>query len=97
MSNGSLKFGSVTVPYGAVKNVNKRTIQGFATDTDKHRVNGSGEFYYDFDLFQEYYGTTDYADKWIMAALSSTNAQLTRGNGNFNGISAEARVGKFSC
>lgn len=94
-ASGNLDFGGSSIAYNSVENMNGRTIKGFSTSTDSHRVNGSGEFYQDFDMFQEYYGTTSYADEWVSAALSQTRTQFTNGNANFAPSEDEARIRKL--
>ena len=95
-ATGSLEYSGSSISYTQVENKNGRTIQGFSTGTSKHRVNGEGEFYKDFDMFQEYYGTTKYADEWVLAAISKSSTQFSNGNANFQGSADEARVRKSS-
>jgi hypothetical protein len=40
---------------------------------------------------------TDYADKWVTAALTGTDARLQRGNADFSLYGNDGRVGKYSC
>lgn len=80
----------------STNNKNGRTIRGFSTDDSKHRVNGSGEYYKDYAAFVEYYGATDYADKWVTAAFTGTNARLNGGNADFTSYGDDGRVGKYT-
>jgi hypothetical protein len=40
---------------------------------------------------------TDYADKWVMAALTGTDARLARGNADFSIYGDDGRIGECSC
>lgn len=94
---GTIRVNNIPYDYSYTvesDNFNARTIQGFSTGVDKHRQFGTGDFYPDFQVFQDYYGSTTYADKMVTAALTGTNAGLTRGNQNYSGLDDEARVGK---
>ena len=67
-------------------NKNARTLQGFSTTAvDKMKSAITGQYYPDFATFLDYYGDTDYADKWVMAAASgnSTNFSTDKGNADF--------------
>ena len=99
-ANGSADVNGVAYEYSytiATDNFNARTIQGFATNTNKHRVFGKAEndFYIDFQHFQDYYGATDYADRLVTAALTGTNAGLSRGNQDYRNLEDVARVGTY--
>ncbi len=85
-----------TITYTSSVNKNGRSIQGFSTNANKHRKNQdpSGPFYEDFDMFQSYYGATDYADKYIKAALSGSPTGFPKnGNADFSAADADAREG----
>jgi hypothetical protein len=69
-------------------NKNDRTIQKFSTDAAKVMKNcddGSDCYHDDFQKFINYYGDTDYGDKWIIAAAEGLSTEFTsnRGNANF--------------
>jgi hypothetical protein len=92
---GTINLGGLDIAYDSIENINGRNIQGFSTNTDKHRINGEGAFYPDFNMFQEYYGTTSYADDWIVAALSKGATEgFSNGSANFKSYSDQGRVRK---
>ncbi|GAX12063.1 hypothetical protein FisN_8Lh165 [Fistulifera solaris] len=70
---GSLSMSGTTLDYTAVANKNARTIRGFSTNDARHRVESNPDqaYYKDMQMFVDYYGSSDYADKWIMAALAN--------------------------
>jgi hypothetical protein len=43
-------------------------------------------------MFQAYYGTTNYADDWIMAALNAGSTDASNGSANFRSSSDDARA-----
>lgn len=67
-------------------NKNFRTIQMFSTEAFKAMKNCPDSsiecFYDDFQLFVDYYGDTDYGNKWINAAANGTNTGFKTGRGN---------------
>jgi hypothetical protein len=79
----------------ASDNKNARTIYGFASNDSKYKRKDTGEYYPDFKKFVDYYGSTDYGDKLIRAALSGTNAGLQRGNADFTGLDFNARSSMY--
>lgn len=75
-----------SLDYTAVVNKNGRTIKGFSKGDARHRVesNPQQEYYKDMGMFVDYYGSSDYADKWIMAALSGGSTGFSGlGDANF--------------
>jgi hypothetical protein len=40
---------------------------------------------------------TDYADKWVTAALTGTDARFQRGNADFSLYGDDGRIGTCSC
>ena len=96
---GSLQVNGQTVTYTAVENTNGRTIQGLSLKVDRHRpANADGSesstnpYFPDFQKFVDYYGTPEYADKWISAAFLGQNAGLARGNADFSSIGDDGRI-----
>ena len=62
-------------------NNNDCTIQGFFPFAEtKKKTFGNGCPYAYVTRFVQYYGSTDYADKYIMATFSGTNAGLASDN-----------------
>jgi hypothetical protein len=57
----------------------------------------SSDYYKDFAAFVEYYGVTDYADKWVTAALTGTDARFQRGNADFSLYGDDGRIGTCRC
>lgn len=88
---------SVPIPYQydvATGNTNGRSLQYFsATANTTMRPDSTSPYYSDFQKFLNYYGNTDYGDRWIMAALdgTATNFASGRGNANFANSSFAAR------
>ena len=83
-----------TLDYTAVVNKNGRTIQGFSTNDARHRVesNPEQEYYKDMAMFVEYYGSSDYANKWILGALNGGSTGFSgNGNADFSVLDDSAR------
>lgn len=78
-------------------NSNGRTIQGFSTGADtRMRKFGqsTNDYYVDFQKFFDYYGTFDYADVWISAALAGEDANFPgKGDAAFSRYGIAGRVG----
>lgn len=97
-ASGSITIDGIGTPFEyayspTLDNDNGRTIKGFSTGADtKMRVNGSGNYYVDFQKFFDYYGRFDYADHWIQTAFSGTLADFPLGWADFSGKSAAARA-----
>lgn len=97
---GNLTVDGQTVAYTAVSNTNARTIQGFSTGANTrmrpanpdNSASTSNPYFPDFQKFVDYYGTYDYADKWISAALLGERADLSNINVNFANLEPIARV-----
>jgi hypothetical protein len=98
-ASGSLNvdgIGDISYSYDPkTKNVNKRTIQGFSTGAEQKMYRCENCPYYTYRKFRDYYGTFDYADKWINAAFDGTSTTFSNGNGNFATIGFPGRTGKF--
>ncbi len=94
--SGSIKISGKTIDYTSVANKNGRTIKGFSTKDEKHHVdsNPDQDYYADMAMFVEYYGSSDYGDKWVTAALSGTSTSFTsgRGDADFSKLDDEGRV-----
>ena len=88
MSKGELTLES---PTGAVlgkftysydnrdDNNNLITIQKLSTSASTTMKGPDGAFYKEFEVFREYYGDTNYGDKWIAAAKAKTNTAFSSG------------------
>jgi Low iron-inducible periplasmic protein len=76
----------------ATGNMNGRTLKYFSSKAEeKMRPDGSGEYFPDFKLFVDYYGTATYADQLIMAAFLKSTTSFSNGNQNFAGSEFDAR------
>jgi hypothetical protein len=76
-----------TYTYDPVEDTyNGRTMQGLSTQLDM--TFGHSKH---FEKFEIYYGTTDYADAWIEAALNGTATDFSLGNANFTTFDALLR------
>ena len=98
-ANGTLTVAGVAnVAYTydiAENNDNGRTLQGFSTSAQKKmRVNGNGAFYDDFQKFLDYYGDSDYSDKFALAALAGNSLSIGGKTFDFSSYDFEARAGK---
>ncbi|GKY92512.1 hypothetical protein MPSEU_000221500 [Mayamaea pseudoterrestris] len=94
-AGGDLTANGKTVPYTSVVNTNARTIRGFSINANERyrpAEDTSNPFFPDFQKFVDYYGTYDYADKWISGALLGEDAGLKNGNVDFASIDPAARV-----
>lgn len=96
---GTIQVDGQTITYTAVENTNGRTIQGFSLKVDRMRpANADGSesstnpFFPDFQKFVDFYGTPEYADKWISGAFLGQNAGLTKGNADFSAVGDAARI-----
>jgi hypothetical protein len=99
-ASGSLNVdgidGDISYSYDpTTKNVNKRTIQGFSTGAEQKMYRCENCPYNTYRKFRDYYGTFDYADKWINAAFDGTSTTFSNGNGNFASYGFPGRTGKF--
>ena len=75
-------------------NVNERTIEGFSTkaSTRMRPDQATAPYFPDFQKFVDYYGTPDYADKWVTSAFDGTSTGFTRGNADFSTYDFEGRA-----
>ena len=73
-----------------------RTLQGFSTGAQAKMYDGCpGCPYRHYEMFYDYYGDFDYADKWVSAALGGTDMSFTSGKfgpNAFSGMHVDARV-----
>mmetsp|Transcript_55071 Transcript_55071/g.133798 ORF Transcript_55071/g.133798 Transcript_55071/m.133798 type:complete len:512 (-) Transcript_55071:94-1629(-) len=77
--------GSIQYTYNPLSdNNNKRTIQGFSTGAEEKMNQCTNCPYKTFKMFRDYYGSSDYADKWVTAAFDGRPTQLTNGNADFS-------------
>lgn len=73
--------------YDAVRDTyNGRTMQGMSTELDM--TFGHSKH---FGKFEIYYGTTDYANTWIEAALDGAATDFSKGNADFTAFDARHR------
>jgi hypothetical protein len=54
-------------------NKNSRTLQSLSTNASISMKGPDGKYYTEFQLFYDYYGDTNYGDKWITAAYKKQN------------------------
>lgn len=80
-------------------NLNGRTIQGFSvTALFEMRLDGDGGEYFEiFQKYVDYYGTSDYGNQWVTAALTNGETTLERGNANFEDYADDGREGALIC
>jgi len=94
--DGAVSIGATSYEYTYDKlenNKNGRTIKGFSTAVAKKMLECTNCPYFDAEMFHDYYGDSDYGDKWVQAALSGSRTQFTsgRGNADFSLYSFEGR------
>ena len=84
--------GSVLEPV-AIANKNGRTLQDFSTSAQsKMYMCGARCPYKQFDIFYQYFGHFDYADRWVTAALRGFATDfIGDGNANFSVANTETR------
>jgi Low iron-inducible periplasmic protein len=77
--------GSVGYTYNPLTdNNNGRTIQGFSTEADEKMNTCANCPYKTFKMFRDYYGASDYADKWVTAAFAGEATNFNNGNADFS-------------
>jgi hypothetical protein len=77
--------GTVQYTYNPLTdNVNRRTLQGFSTSAEERMNQCANCPYKTFKMFRDYYGSSDYADKWVTAAFDGTATSFTNGNADFS-------------
>jgi hypothetical protein len=85
--------GGATMTASRVTHKNGRTLQGFSTNAQGKMYDGCpGCPYKDYLMFYDYYGTFDYANQWVVAALEGrdfTNRGLVQ---RFSSVDAIGRV-----
>jgi hypothetical protein len=54
-------------------NKNTRTLKSLSTNAVTSMKGPDGKYYTEFQLFYDYYGDTNYGDKWITAAYKKQN------------------------
>jgi hypothetical protein len=62
-----------------VDNYNNVTLQGFSTNAAVSMKGPSGVYYDEYKQFLDYYGDTDYGDKWVMAAANRNKTGFKTG------------------
>lgn len=76
-------------------NVNGRTIQKFSTKAFSEMWNCTHCPYDTFEKFVKYYGTTDYGDQWVVAALEGAETSFDNGNADFRTEAKAVRAGEY--
>ncbi|KAL3789110.1 hypothetical protein ACHAW5_004165 [Stephanodiscus triporus] len=88
MEDGTVDIGGTEYAYTYVMDIdnkNDRTIAKFSTKADEQQLAGCpGCPYKDFMYFYEYYGTHDYAHKWVEAAFAGIATEFANGNADFS-------------
>ena len=76
-------------------NNNDRTIQSFSTKAEEKMRPAPGQAYFkDFQTFVDYYGDTDYANKWILAAFGGNSTSYSSGRGDADFAPLVGNAGK---
>ena len=75
--------------------MNGRTLQGFSTAVESKMINCTpGCPFPDAKMFVDYYGQTDYGDRWVQAALSGGATSFSNGNADFKDYGDDGKIGK---
>lgn len=78
-----------------VDNYSDQSLARLSTDaSDMMETCNEGCPYVDFKKFRDYYGTGDYAHRWIMAAFDGNTTEFSNGNADFGSYGTEGRYGK---
>ena len=62
-----------------LNNQNSLTLQSLSKNATNSMKGPSGAYYPEYQLFLNYYGDTDYGDKWINAAAIKANTNFATG------------------
>lgn len=65
-----------------VDNKNWLTLRSLSTNAATTMKSLSGSYYEDFQKFVDFYGNTDYADKWVMGAAKGEDTAFSKNHGN---------------
>jgi hypothetical protein len=77
-------------------NKNEHTLAGYSVNANtKMRPCPRCELYTDFFRFFQFYGITDYANQWIMTALTGTRTVFDSSTVDFQNVPMDARGGTF--
>lgn len=76
-------------------NQSAHSLQTIALSSFLYRSIVDDEFYDDMKVFNEYYGTPDYADKIVTAAFDGASTTMVRGNMDFGGLAEADRAGTY--
>lgn len=60
-------------------NMNARSMQMLSRSAGERMKGYDGEYFEDFRHFVDYYGSSDYADKWILSVAKSTVTTFSKG------------------
>lgn len=75
-------------------NLNDRVLQWFSSHAKtKMKPCPNCRYYKEFERFYEFYGKTDYANKWIMTALEGERTAFDSSAPDFQEFDLEARAG----
>lgn len=77
-------------------NKNDRTIQTLSTKaSSKMKLCNTCDYFLYYQNFYQYYGKTDYADRLIQAAATSTKIVFDSSEADFTSMSPQGRAGKY--
>lgn len=60
-----------------MNNKNLITLQSLSTNASLTMKGPDGNYYKEFNAFVDYYGDTNYGDKWIVAAMNKTETAFS--------------------
>jgi hypothetical protein len=98
-ASGKISFDNFNKSIGYSYNMkndnrNERSLQGFSSKAKNiMKPCPKCDYWKDFEKFNTFYGKPDYANQWIMAALTGTRVAFSNGVVDFEAYDLEARSG----
>ena len=89
----------VSYSYNAsTDNRTDHTLAAFSTNAaNKMKPCSKCEYYTEFNRYSQFYGKTDYAHQWVMAALQGNRTVFDSSTADFQNLPIEARAGTLNC
>jgi hypothetical protein len=63
--------------HNRANNKNRITLKKLSTNASATMLGSNGKYYKEFQTFVDYYGDTNYGDKWVSAARWKTNTDFS--------------------
>lgn len=100
-ASGKISYDNFNKSIGYSYNVksdnrNERSLQGFSSKAKNiMKPCPKCDYWKDFEKFNTFYGKSDYANQWIMAALMGSRVAFSNSVVDFEAYDLEARSGKL--